>query len=416
MAFSVTQYDTKRNCYADRGIINVGAKYDHILESHMDAFNIESAKGAHIIIKAGYAADSADKGIVAVLDKYFDLRASNGYNFANGFTNMEDALTRASYRLVEFGFITNNKDRTTFITKMDDIAKDIAKVMVKTGGRWLLIAGHGAGDPGALSLDKKYTEAALVRQLNAKIEKYAKELANPKPAPKPAAKAAPKPAPVKDSAPKPKTYKAKKGDTQYGIAKKFGIKVADLQAWNKLKTTAVFVDQVFIVSKPSTTVKAAAKKKVASKTVKKAPPKVVNRRTYAELVAKTRSYKGKAVDFDGYYGFQCADLACDYIFYASKGTYRAWGNARDLINNKFPDGWKIYANTPELVPKVGWIAVYSRDWANNAYGHVSLVYDKPTMYTMQVVEQNWDGNANTAAKVRTDNYSGVSHFIAPAVA
>ncbi|MCU7556521.1 CHAP domain-containing protein [Macrococcus capreoli] len=410
MAFSITQYDTRRDCYKDRGILKVGAQYDHILESHMDAFNNASAQDAHIVIKAGYAADNADRAIVSVLKKYFGVRYNDGIMYRDDLQNMNDAIGKASYRLAEFGFITNAEERNIFVKQMDNIAKDIAAALVKIGGKWLLIAGHGAGDPGAMA--GGYKEADLVRQLNAKIVAHCNALTAPKKAaPKPVVKPAAKPNPVAaPSKPTQKVYVAVQGDTQYSIAKKKGITLDDLRKWNGLKTTKTFIGQKFYVSAP---VQAAPKSAVNAPVKQKVPAKPSPNRTYAELVAKTKGYVGKAVDFDGAFKFQCMDVACDYIFYATKGAFRPWGNARDLLKNKFPSGWKTVPNTPELVPKVGWLAVYSVGWADNDFGHVALVYANPTRWTMDVVEQNWDGKANKAASVRRCNYDGVSHFIIP---
>lgn len=44
---------------------------------------------------------------------------------------------------------------------------------------------------------------------------------------------------------------------------------------------------------------------------------------------------GKGIDFDGQYGYQCADLSVDYMYYITDKKVRMWGNAKDLINNDF---------------------------------------------------------------------------------
>ena len=43
------------------------------------------------------------------------------------------------------------------------------------------------------------------------------------------------------------------------------------------------------------------------------------------------SLKGKYVDFDRLYKFQCMDLAVDYVYHITNGTIRMWGNAKDSI-------------------------------------------------------------------------------------
>lgn len=98
----------------------------------------------------------------------------------------------------------------------------------------------------------------------------------------------------------------------------------------------------------------------------------------------------------------------------TKGTYRPWGNARDLLNNQFPIGWKYYPNTPEFIPEVGDIVVYSKGIFDNRYGHTALVHSNPTMQSMIVVEQNWNSKADLPCKLRKDYYNGVTGFWRPA--
>ena len=45
------------------------------------------------------------------------------------------------------------------------------------------------------------------------------------------------PAWAKNFIPKARTYEVVKGDTFWGIANKFGIKVKDIQTWNELEST-----------------------------------------------------------------------------------------------------------------------------------------------------------------------------------
>ena len=78
------------------------------------------------------------------------------------------------------------------------------------------------------------------------------------------------------------------------------------------------------------------------------------------------------IDVDHSYHAQCADLPTDYILWLTDNKYRAWGNAKDFPNNKFPEGWKIVENKPSTIPKEGWIAVFtSGTYAQ--YGHIGIV-------------------------------------------
>ena len=45
-------------------------------------------------------------------------------------------------------------------------------------------------------------------------------------------------------------------------------------------------------------------------------------------------------------------------------------------------------------------------------GHTGLVWDNSGgTNTFTILEQNYDGNANTPAKLREDDYTGLTHFI-----
>ena len=116
------------------------------------------------------------------------------------------------------------------------------------------------------------------------------------------------------------------------------------------------------------------------------------------------SLKGKFVDFDNRWAYQCMDLAVDYVYHITNGKVRMWGNAKDSILNIFPKGWKIVKNTPDYVPPVGAIGVCTYG-IYQRYGHIYLVWDNSGgTNTQTVLEQNFDGNADTPAKLRVDNF------------
>ena len=74
-------------------------------------------------------------------------------------------------------------------------------------------------------------------------------------------------------------------------------------------------------------------------------------KTYSEARARLRWYQGRYIDFDGWYGYQCADLAVDYIYWLLE--IRMWGNAKDAINNDFKNMWlylpKEYINNTVIL-------------------------------------------------------------------
>ncbi|HIE6415412.1 TPA: CHAP domain-containing protein, partial [Staphylococcus aureus] len=95
-------------------------------------------------------------------------------------------------------------------------------------------------------------------------------------------------------------------------------------------------------------------------------------KTYSEARARLRWYQGRYIDFDGWYGYQCADLAVDYIYWLLE--IRMWGNAKDAINNDFKNMATVYENTPSFVPQIGDVAVFTKG-IYKQYGHIGLVFN-----------------------------------------
>lgn len=136
-------------------------------------------------------------------------------------------------------------------------------------------------------------------------------------------------------------------------------------------------------------------------------------KAYQDAVNYMYSMKGRYIDFDRMYGEQCMDVAVDYVYHVTNNTVRLWGNAKDAVSNIFPKGWKIVKNTPNFVPPVGSIGVCTAG-IYATYGHIYLVWDNSGgTVTQTVLEQNFDGNHNTPAKLRVDNFAGTTHYIIP---
>ena len=94
---------------------------------------------------------------------------------------------------------------------------------------------------------------------------------------------------------------------------------------------------------------------------------------------------GKRVDYDGRYGFQCADLAKLYIDEGLEfGKIGALGNAKDMPNNPFFSSWEKIKGTKNLMQ--GDIIIRSQ-WQ---YGHVAVV-DHVLNGKVYVLEQNGSG-------------------------
>ena len=123
---------------------------------------------------------------------------------------------------------------------------------------------------------------------------------------------------------------------------------------------------------------------------------------------------GKGIDFDGKYGYQCADLSVDYMYYITDKKVRMWGNAKDLINNDFKGLATVYKNTPSFLAKKGDVFVMGAN-RGGGYGHTGIVVSA-TLNTITVIEQNWLGGGATFSEVttkRTHAYDKEMWFIRP---
>ncbi|WP_211240396.1 peptidoglycan recognition protein family protein [Staphylococcus haemolyticus] len=160
-------------------------------------------------------------------------------------------------------------------------------------------------------------------------------------------------------------------------------------------------------------VKPAPSKKLSTKTSKKPTPSPKSVVKYKQAIEYMHSLKGQFVDFDNMYAFQCADVVVDFIYHVTGGV-RFYGNAKELHTlNAMPKGWKVVKNTRNYVPPICAIAVYTED-IYREWGHTGLVWDNSGgTNTFTILEQNYDGNANTPAKLREDDYTGLTHFIVP---
>lgn len=116
--------DTSRNWYADNGVSSLSIpKGACLVELHMDS-GASSARGAHVIIKAGIGgADKYDNALANKLAAIFPGRASKIVERSD-LANPNRAYRRGiNYRLAENGFISNAGDVNTFNSRMDDIAR-----------------------------------------------------------------------------------------------------------------------------------------------------------------------------------------------------------------------------------------------------------------------------------------------------
>ncbi len=117
--------DMSRNYYADNGISNLTiSKDDQIIELHMDSAS-STARGAHVIIKAGLDPDVYDRKLSDFISKLFPGRAEKIVK-RNDLANPARAYAKGyAYRLIECGFISNSEDMSVFNKSIDKIAHGI---------------------------------------------------------------------------------------------------------------------------------------------------------------------------------------------------------------------------------------------------------------------------------------------------
>lgn len=114
--------------------------------------------------------------------------------------------------------------------------------------------------------------------------------------------------------------------------------------------------------------------------------------TVKEVVdfAKDLANRGVGVDQDGAYGTQCVDLP-NYIssHYFGKAL---WGNAINLLDSAKKNGYQVFYMPTEENPKAGDVFVTKEA---HQYGHTGLVIKDSDGWTMDTIEQNIDGNADS---------------------
>ena len=120
---SVVLMDTARNWYASRGFDSVSIpEGDAVVELHMDSSSA-TARGAHVIYKAGFMPDAYDVALSDFVSGLFPGRAVK-LSPRSDLRNCNVCARRGiNYRLVENGFISNAGDRAIFNANIDVLAR-----------------------------------------------------------------------------------------------------------------------------------------------------------------------------------------------------------------------------------------------------------------------------------------------------
>jgi chaperonin cofactor prefoldin len=129
--------------------------------------------------------------------------------------------------------------------------------------------------------------------------------------------------------------------------------------------------------------------------------------TLNEFVTK---YKGKGIDFDGHFGFQCVDLYRQYVQEVlevpqSPGVT----GAKDIWTSYLPEHFDRILNTPEGIPQAGDIMIWGSDYGQ--YGHVAVVISA-TINTITCFSQN-DPLGTLSIIKKYLSYNGVLGWLHP---
>lgn len=119
----------EQNMFANREADTITG-YDEVIELHLDAAS-STRIGGHVIVYKGYKPDAMDNRLGNVIEKHFGLRGGKMFDGRNNLYNLNTfAKRKISYRLLELGFITNQKNMEHFKKHYDAIAKELIEAIL----------------------------------------------------------------------------------------------------------------------------------------------------------------------------------------------------------------------------------------------------------------------------------------------
>ena len=133
----VTFYDITKDMY-QQSQLGKGAyttpKVASVTEIHQDASTNKSATGGHVIISTGFNPDEQDLALANVIKKYAgwwgSVRNTQGINKRDNLLNLNVYAKRGqNYRLLELGFITNDKEIQSLTKNVDALAKELIQAI-----------------------------------------------------------------------------------------------------------------------------------------------------------------------------------------------------------------------------------------------------------------------------------------------
>ncbi|WP_373781228.1 N-acetylmuramoyl-L-alanine amidase [Jeotgalibaca porci] len=133
----VTFYDITKDMYQQsqlgKGAYNT-PKVASVTEIHEDASSNKTATGGHVIISTGFNPDAQDLALANVIKKYAgwwgSVRNTQGINKRDNLLNLNVYAKRGqNYRLLELGFITNDKEIQSLTKNVDTLAKELIQAI-----------------------------------------------------------------------------------------------------------------------------------------------------------------------------------------------------------------------------------------------------------------------------------------------
>lgn len=118
-------------------------------------------------------------------------------------------------------------------------------------------------------------------------------------------------------------------------------------------------------------------------------------------------YNNKGIDFDGYYGFQCMDLAEQYNKEVV-GAPKFGGNAIDCWTEYPFDFYDKITNSPDNFPLPGDVIIWSQGVGQ--FGHIAICSDANTN-TFTSFDQNWP--IGSVCHFQPHNYNNVLGWLRP---
>lgn len=246
-------YITEQNVYDYRSLGSIGKGYETITELHFNAFNGQ-AKGAEVLIYAGYHPDELDQKLLSILARRFSNR---GFKKVDWLYNANVAANRGyNYRLVEIAFIDNNSDMATYEANKEGMAREFVQAI--TGQAQSVSPSTNTPQSGAISyhvgdsvvVQKHATHYQTGQGISSWVKGKTFKITRVKDVNQSSSKKAylleginswvlEQDVTGSTNGHSEQTYTVQKGDTLYGISKKFKTNLQDLVQLNDIKNPSL---------------------------------------------------------------------------------------------------------------------------------------------------------------------------------